>query len=82
MSKKYFDLEEMNDNLLGVMSMLTAFGFRLQVDFIGKEDAQAMFLMENVVRDVQTELQQLINQGNSLIRKEENESADKVSELK
>ena len=80
MSKKYFDLEEMNDNLLGVMSMLTAFGFRLQVDLIGKEDAQAMFLMENVVRDVQTELQQLINQGNSLIRKEETESADKVSE--
>ena len=39
-----------------------------------------MFLMENVVRDVQTELQQLINQGNSLIRKEETESADKVSE--
>ena len=80
MSKKYFDLEEMNDNLLGVMSMLTAFGFRLQVDLIGKEDAQAMFLMENIVRDVQTELQQLINQGNSLIRKEETESADKVSE--
>ena len=81
MSKKYFDLEQMNDNLLGVMSMLTAFGFRLKADdLIGGEDAQAMFLMENVVRNVQTELQQLINQGSGLIRREENESADKVSE--
>lgn len=67
MGKKYYDLETMNDKIIGVMHLIIAFGYRIEHDFLNRDSAQAMYLLEHQLRDIREELKQIVDQGSGLI---------------